>query len=76
MVCKIGKESNFSSFKFLEYGKESEHLRHFDAADKAQVKNKAFELKKSGYSNVKIALELGVSEGAVRKWLKQAEIEE
>lgn len=76
VVCKIGKETNFSSFKFLEYGKESEHLKHFDAADKVQVKNKAFELKKSGYSNVKIALELGVSEGAVRKWLKQAEIED
>lgn len=76
LVCKIGKESNFSSFKFLEYGKESDHLKQLNTTDKAQIKTKAFELKKDGYSNVKIADELGVSEGAVRKWLKKVEVED
>jgi predicted transcriptional regulator len=34
------------------------------------------ELKNEGHTNVKIAQELGVSEGAVRKWLKQIELDE
>ena len=76
LVCKIGKESNFSSFKFLEFAKEADHLKHLNTRDKSQAKSKAFELKKEGYSNVKIAEELGVSEGAVRKWLKQVDLED
>lgn len=76
LVCKIGKETNFSSFKFLECGKESDHLKQLNPADRSQMRAKAFELKKEGQSNVKIAEELGVSEGAVRKWLKQVEVDE
>ncbi|WP_339751202.1 AAA family ATPase [Algoriphagus aquimarinus] len=76
LVCKIGKDSNFSSFKFLEFGKESDHLKQLNPADRSQMRRKAFELKKEGNSNVKIAMELGVSEGAVRKWLKQFELDD
>lgn len=76
LVCKIGKDSNFSSFKFLECGKESDHLKQLNPADKPKMKAKAFELKKVGHSNVKIAHELGVSEGAVRKWLKLLETDD
>lgn len=75
MVCKIGKDTNFSSFKFLEYGKESDHLKQLNLNEKSQMKSKAFELKEEGLSNVKIAEQLGVSEGAIRKWLKQLEAE-
>lgn len=76
LVCKIGKDSNFSSFKFLHFGKESDHLKQLNPVDKSQMKNKALELKNEGHSNVKISQELGVSEGAVRKWLKQIEVDE
>lgn len=69
--CRIGKISNFSSFEFIGFGRESDHLRQLNSSDKSQLKEKAFELKDNGYSNVKIAEELGVSEGAVRKWLKK-----
>ncbi len=75
MVCKIGKETNFSSFNFLEFGKESEHLRQLNLEDRSQMKAKVFDMKKDGYSNVKIASEFGVSEAAVRKWLKGMEQE-
>ena len=75
LVCKIGKDTNFSSFKFLHCGKESDHLKQLNPTDKSQIKNKAYDLKEDGYSNVKIAQELGVSESAVRKWLKQIEVE-
>jgi RecA-family ATPase len=76
LVCKIGKDTNFSSFQFLECGKESDHLKQVTLTDKSQMKAKAFELKEEGHTNVKIAHELGVSEGAVRKWLKQIEVDE
>ena len=71
LICRIGKPSNFSSFEFVGFGRESDHLKQLSTSDKSEVKKKAFELKKEGYSNVRIAEELGVSEGAVRKWLKQ-----
>jgi RecA-family ATPase len=76
LVCKIGKDSNFSSFKFLQFGKESDHLKQLNPVDKSELKSKALELKNEGHTNVKIARELGVSEGAVRKWLKQIEVED
>lgn len=76
LVCKIGKDSNFSSFRFLQFGKESDHLKKLCPVDKSQMKTKALELKNEGHTNVKIAQELGVSEGAVRKWLKQLELDE
>ncbi|MCM0059542.1 MAG: AAA family ATPase [Algoriphagus sp.] len=76
LVCKIGKDSNFSSFRFLQFGKESDHLKQLNSVDKSQMKTKALELKNEGHTNVKIAQELGVSEGAVRKWLKQIEVDE
>lgn len=76
LVCKIGKDSNFSSFRFLQFGKESDHLKQLCPVDKSQMKTKALELKNEGHTNVKIAQELGVSEGAVRKWLKQLELDE
>jgi hypothetical protein len=76
LVCKIGKDTNFSSFKFLQFGKESDHLKQLNPTDKSQVRNKAYELKDEGYSNVKIAQQLGVSEGAIRKWLKQIKIDD
>jgi len=76
LVCKIGKDSNFSSFRFLQFGKESDHLKQLSPVDKSQMKTKALELKNEGHTNVKIAQELGVSEGAVRKWLKQIELDE
>ncbi|WP_144605539.1 AAA family ATPase [Algoriphagus algorifonticola] len=76
LVCKIGKNTNFSSFQFLEFSNESDHLKQVTLTDRSQMKSKAFELKEEGHSNVKIAQELGVSEGAVRKWLKQNEVAE
>jgi RecA-family ATPase len=76
LVCKIGKDSNFSSFRFLQFGKESDHLKQLNPVDKSQMKTKALELKNEGHTNVKIAQELGVSEGAVRKWLKQIDLDE
>ncbi|GHV09835.1 hypothetical protein FACS1894162_1400 [Bacteroidia bacterium] len=70
-VCEISKPSNFLQFEFVNYGTEREHLRTPSDGDKEQRKKDASELKARGKSNREIARQLGVSEGAVRKWFKQ-----
>jgi hypothetical protein len=69
-VCEIVKPSNFLQFEFVNYGTEKEHLRVPSDKDKEQRKQEAAELKAQGKSNREIARLLGVSEGAIRKWLK------
>jgi hypothetical protein len=71
-VCEIVKEYSFLHFKSLGFSNEYEHLKDISEVkeDRVQV---AVELKRQGKSNVEISKELGVTEGAVRKWLKKAE---
>lgn len=69
-VCYIGKPYNFLQFEFLSYGRESAHLKQITEKDREHQKIEAVELKKQGLSNIEIGKRFGVSEGAVRKWLK------
>jgi KaiC/GvpD/RAD55 family RecA-like ATPase len=70
-VYEIVKENSFLHFKFLDYDTEYNHLKQPSENDKEQRKQTAAELKTQGKSNREIARQLGVSEGAVRKWFKQ-----
>jgi len=70
-VCEISKLFNFLQFEFVNYGTEKEHLKVPSEKDKEQRKQEAAELKVQGKSNREIARQLGVSEGAIRKWFKQ-----
>lgn len=69
-VCTIDKPYNFLLFQFLHYCTEFEHLKVPSQKDKSKRASEAAELKKQGLSNVEIAERFDVSEGAVRKWLK------
>lgn len=71
-VCQIDKPSNFLQFELMKYSTEREHLKEITDKDRGQRINEAIELKKQGMTNTEIAFQLGVSEGAVRKWLKKA----
>lgn len=71
MTCQIDKPFNFLSFEFLDFGAEREHLKQITEQDRDNDIKKALDLKKQGFSNVQIAKEFGVSEGAIRKWLKK-----
>ena len=71
-VCQIEKADNFLQFEFLNFGTEKEHLKQLSDTDKESRIDEALELKKQGYSNVQIAKQVGVSEGAVRKWIKKS----
>lgn len=72
-LFEIEKPSNFLQFKFLDFGKEQDHLRVLTKKDTQQRKLKAEELRNQGLNNVEIGKVLSVSESAVRKWFKQQE---
>jgi len=73
IVCQLHKPYNFLMFEFLNYCSEKEHLKQYTEKDKKQRIIEVLELKKEGLSNVEIARKFGVSEGAIRKWIKKAD---
>jgi hypothetical protein len=73
ILCQIEKPDNFLQFSFLDYSSEKKHLKEISEKDRETRIQEAVELKKQGFSNVEIANKFGVSEGAVRKWLKKQE---
>jgi RecA-family ATPase len=70
-VCQIDKPFNFLQFEFLNFGTEQEHLKQHTEKDKEKRTSEVLELKKQGISNIEIARRFGVSEGAIRKWIKK-----
>lgn len=71
-VCQIEKPYNFLQFDLIGFSSEREHLKEVSEKDKGQKVSEVLELKKQGITNIEIARRLGVSEGAVRKWIKKA----
>lgn len=71
IVCQIEKQYNFLEFQFIGFGAEREHLKQLTEQDHKTKINEALELKKQGFTNVQIAKQFGVSEGAIRKWIKK-----
>lgn len=67
-LCKLVKPYNFLQFEFTDFGSEYEHLRQVKEANPKAVE--AMALKQQGKTNVDIAAQFGVTESAVRKWLK------
>lgn len=76
VVCQIDKPTNFLGFEVLNYSSEREHLKKITEKDQENRINEAIELKKQGLSNVQISKQFGVSEGAVRKWIKKGSVNE
>ncbi|MCC9168636.1 AAA family ATPase [Pontibacter harenae] len=73
VLCQINKPFNFLMFEFIGFGSERDHLRQMEEGEREHQIREATELKKQGLSNGAIGARFGVSEGAVRKWLKKAE---
>ena len=72
ITCQILKPTNFLEFQFIGFGSEREHLKELSDKDRESRISDIAELKKQGLSNVQIAKQFGVSEGAVRKWIKKS----
>lgn len=71
VLCQIVNNFNFLEFQFLGFDNEFEHLKVLPQMQNEERTSKILELKEQGYSNVKIAEELGISEGTVRNILKK-----
>jgi RecA-family ATPase len=70
IVCQVHKPSNFLQFEFVGFGSEREHLKELTEKDRETNISKAKELSQQGKSQRVIAAELGISLGAVNKYLK------
>jgi len=71
LICELTKEKGFLGFKEIGYGNELDLLRTNSPEGKNDKVERAIQLKGEGISNVAIARELNVSEGAIRKWIKK-----
>ena len=69
-VCQINKEYNFLQFEFVRLGNEREHLKQYTEKDKNNVILQVKELSQQGKSQRAISSEIGISLGAVNKYLK------
>lgn len=69
-VCQIDKPYNLLAFEFIKFGAESEHLKQLGEGDRESLIEQAKELSGKGFSQRQIAAELGVSLGAINKYLK------
>ena len=70
IVCQIDKPYNFLAFEFLDFGAEREHLKQLTEKDRESLIEQAKELSEKGHSQRSISKELGISLGAVNKYLK------
>jgi len=75
ILCQLSKPSNFLGFNLIGFGNELDHLKPYSDGERESKKSEARALKKSGLTNVAIASRFGVTEAAVRKWLKDGKIE-
>ena len=71
-VCEIRKDSNFIKFEFVSYSSESEHLKEFTEEEREDKVQTAREMFANGKPKRGIARELGVTEGTIRYWLRNA----
>lgn len=71
ITCEITKPDNFLQFSFKGFAAEREHLKQLSEKDRESLVEKAKELSQQGKSQRQISAELGISLGAVNKYLKK-----
>ncbi len=69
-VYQITKPDNYLHFEFLQYGRESDHLKQHSENDREKQKEIAIELNNQGKSLREIATQLGISHTHVNRILK------
>lgn len=70
-ICSISKDDYFLQYKYIEQGCELEHLREMNEYNKSERIEEAKLMKEKRMTNVEIGKRFGVTEGAVRLWLKE-----
>ncbi len=69
-VCEIKKQQSFLGFELIEYSSESEHLKNFTEQDRESIIEEVKLLSDEGKTQREISAELGISLGAVNKYLR------
>ena len=72
ILVQIVKPTNYVYFEFIEYSTESKHLRQYTETDRENRIDKCLELSKNGKSQREISRMLGISVGAVNKYLNRS----
>jgi len=72
-TCQISKSDNFLKFDFIDVSFEWKHLKQETENDKNKKLHEAIKMNQQGVTNIEIAKHFGVSEGAIRKWIKKGE---
>ncbi|WP_354329663.1 AAA family ATPase [Pedobacter sp. CG_S7] len=70
LICEITKVDGYLGFREIARGNELDLIRQPTENTRSSKIESATRLKNQGLSNIAIADQLGVTEGAIRKWLK------
>ncbi len=76
LIYEIKKEGNFLGFEYVGVDTEYNHIKGSNDKVREQRKEQILELREQGMSNRAIAKELKISEGSVRKILKNCKSEQ
>ena len=68
-TCQIQKPHNFLEFEFVSFDAERKHLKTYSENDRDELIQQAKDLQKERYSQRQISTKLGISLGAVNKYL-------
>jgi DNA-binding NarL/FixJ family response regulator len=71
ILCNIEKQTNFLKFQFVDFDDELNHLKTYNSSDIETRDEEMKQLISEGLSNVDVANQLGLSEGAIRKRRKK-----
>lgn len=71
VVCSIVKDNSFTHFELMEFAPENDHLQETSESERSYKKMRAKELAATGKSQREIAQELGISVGAVNKYINR-----
>jgi RecA-family ATPase len=74
ILCNIEKQTNFLKFQFVDFDDELNHLKTYNSSDIETRDEEMKQLISEGLSNVDVANQLNLSEGAIRKRRKKLEI--
>jgi len=71
IICEMKKDDNYLTFEFLEFGKETEHLKEVKEIEKTEIETAIIELKKNNpeKSFRDIAKELNTNQMKVKRTL-------
>lgn len=70
-VCQLHKPDDFLHFEFLQYGRESDHLKSYSDEDKKDLIRQVKDLYAEGHTMQELAERLGVSKMTISRYVNK-----